>query len=102
MAARLRFSMRPAPPRRPAGCGGKARGLCVALSYLVSLNGECELAGHVAAVQRIQRSRQFMHFIDLADLGMDARSEEHTSELQHSQISYAVFCLKKKKKKEEQ
>src|SRR5881409_4520005 len=28
------------------------------------------------------------------------RSEEHTSELQsQSQISYAVFCLKKKKKK---
>src|SRR5213080_78987 len=28
------------------------------------------------------------------------RSEEHTSELQsHSGISYAVFCLKKKKKK---
>src|SRR2546430_7881243 len=26
------------------------------------------------------------------------RSEEHTSELSHSQISYAVFCLKKKKK----
>src|SRR2546430_11948083 len=24
------------------------------------------------------------------------RSEEHTSELHHSQISYAVFCLKKK------
>ena len=30
------------------------------------------------------------------------RSEEHTSELQsHSFISYAVFCLKKKKKKKE-
>src|SRR5210317_249784 len=29
------------------------------------------------------------------------RSEEHTSELQsHSEISYAVFCLKKKKKKQ--
>src|SRR5688572_16480639 len=27
------------------------------------------------------------------------RSEEHTSELSHSQISYAVFCLKKKKTK---
>src|SRR5210317_2282131 len=28
------------------------------------------------------------------------RSEEHTSELQsHSEISYAVFCLKKKKSK---
>src|SRR5438034_2365619 len=26
-----------------------------------------------------------------------ARSEEHTSELQHTVISYAVFCLKKKK-----
>src|SRR2546427_8398149 len=25
------------------------------------------------------------------------RSEEHTSESSHSQISYAVFCLKKKK-----
>ena len=31
-------------------------------------------------------------------LGEGARSEEHTSELQsHSFISYAVFCLKKKK-----
>src|SRR5690554_7770372 len=27
------------------------------------------------------------------------RSEEHTSELQHVRISYAVFCLKKKKQK---
>ena len=33
------------------------------------------------------------------DLTLDQRSEEHTSELQsHSFISYAVFCLKKKKK----
>src|SRR5210317_2677412 len=33
-------------------------------------------------------------------LGWGDRSEEHTSELQsHSEISYAVFCLKKKKKK---
>src|SRR2546427_9416410 len=30
---------------------------------------------------------------------IDSRSEEHTSELHHSQISYAVFCLKKKKKR---
>src|SRR6056300_1363836 len=30
------------------------------------------------------------------------RSEEHTSELQsHSEISYAVFCLKKKKRTED-
>src|SRR3546814_2193621 len=32
-------------------------------------------------------------------LGIEARSEEHTSELQSlMRISYAVFCLKKKKK----
>src|SRR5688572_32519184 len=28
---------------------------------------------------------------------MARRSEEHTSDSSHSQISYAVFCLKKKK-----
>src|SRR3546814_5006934 len=34
-------------------------------------------------------------------IGGAARSEEHTSELQSlMRISYAVFCLKKKKKKE--
>src|SRR3546814_7384339 len=34
------------------------------------------------------------------DGGVDARSEEHTSELQSlMRISYAVFCLKKKTKK---
>src|SRR3546814_2631651 len=33
-------------------------------------------------------------------LGLEARSEEHTSELQSlMRISYAVFCLKKKNKK---
>src|SRR3546814_3036583 len=34
-------------------------------------------------------------------VGLSARSEEHTSELQSlMHISYAVFCLKKKNKKE--
>src|SRR2546422_9757814 len=31
-----------------------------------------------------------------AQLGPKSRSEEHTSELSHGYISYAVFCLKKK------
>src|SRR5437868_10702487 len=31
-------------------------------------------------------------------VGASARSEEHTSELRHVSISYAVFCLKKKNK----
>src|SRR3546814_8726382 len=35
------------------------------------------------------------------DQAHDARSEEHTSELQSlMRISYAVFCLKKKKEKQ--
>src|SRR2546428_9381566 len=33
----------------------------------------------------------------VADFFLITRSEEHTSELSHDQISYAVFCLKKKK-----
>src|SRR5690625_5346836 len=33
-------------------------------------------------------------------LSQNLRSEEHTSELRHVAISYAVFCLKKKKKAE--
>src|SRR3546814_941895 len=39
----------------------------------------------------------------LAGHFVEARSEEHTSELQSlMRISYAVFCLKKKKKKKDQ
>ena len=34
-------------------------------------------------------------------IGDQLRSEEHTSELSHRCISYAVFCLKKKKKKKQ-
>nr|WP_073454731.1 hypothetical protein [Enterococcus faecium] len=37
---------------------------------------------------------------DLTKATFERRSEEHTSELQSRRyISYAVFCLKKKKKK---
>src|SRR3989339_215261 len=32
---------------------------------------------------------------EIARNGHERRSEEHTSELRHDQISYAVFCLKK-------
>src|SRR3546814_3109073 len=47
-------------------------------------------AGHAVA------DRQ--HLADLGDIRLVARSEEHTSELQSlMRISYAVFCLKKKK-----
>src|SRR5438874_3707171 len=43
------------------------------------------------AAERRDRERRGM-------LTKSGRSEEHTSELHHVEISYAVFCLKKKKK----
>src|SRR3546814_5272056 len=44
------------------------------------------------AIHELEGQRQQIEFMD--------RSEEHTSELQSlMRISYAVFCLKKKKKK---
>src|SRR3546814_4328353 len=51
----------------------------------------------------IARLRQFLTIRDRAEdarFQRDPRSEEHTSELQSlMRISYAVFCLKKKKHK---
>src|SRR3546814_2117087 len=83
---------------------------------------------HVVAVEQVHRhvdARRFLEIVEriLADIGVpivevelgflavgerlaallaarrEARSEEHTSELQSlMRISYAVFCLKKKRK----
>src|SRR3546814_10182159 len=52
----------------------------------------------VARVQRLDKARQ--HHVGARDVSPQQgdRSEEHTSELQSlMRISYAVFCLKKKK-----
>src|SRR5438874_5123875 len=35
-----------------------------------------------------------VHNVKLSDAKLMMRSEEHTSELSHVEISYAVFCLK--------
>ena len=40
-----------------------------------------------------------LHMMRSSEIYYTRRSEEHTSELSHTVISYAVFCLKKKKKK---
>src|SRR3546814_10830141 len=58
-------------------------------------------------IEFFERSRSFTQEFQLLNNDADklrwivgARSEEHTSELQSlMRISYAVFCLKKKKKK---
>src|SRR3546814_4516732 len=63
---------RPGEDMRPGGC---------------SRLGQCR-RGHVETPEGA-----FQHLVDIG------RSEEHTSELQSlMRISYAVFCLKKKKK----
>src|SRR3546814_7018114 len=60
------------------------RGGAHAALHLVEVDHLVDLGGHVLAG---------------ADVIADARSEEHTSELQSlMRISYAVFCLKTKKK----
>src|SRR3546814_2577523 len=49
-------------------------------------------------LNRPNRNRDVAFFNHLCGCGIMCRSEEHTSELQSlMRISYAVFCLKKKK-----
>src|SRR3546814_2313189 len=65
---------------------------------------------HAAAARSLSKKAPGRLFIGLGSgaytinrdwFGVEARSEEHTSELQSlMRISYAVFCLKKKKIKD--
>src|SRR5690606_40172732 len=55
-----------------------------------------ERIGKALGIERF--SPEWQRFHDLASVSR-GRSEEHTSELQSREISYAVFCLKKKRKK---
>src|SRR3712207_8300963 len=54
------------------------------------------LADHVL-LQEVVDLLGLRQLVELQVRGL-RRSEEHTSELQSRHISYAVFCLKKKKK----
>src|SRR3546814_10438728 len=67
--------------------------------------------GRAAVARRADRPKQIARYLRCAPPagargkpgqdGRSTRSEEHTSELQSlMRISYAVFCLKKKKKKQ--
>src|SRR3546814_2862514 len=59
------------------------------------LEGELALAGHPCPAIIFEADLRKAH---RADEAAHIRSEEHTSELQSlMRISYAVFCLKKKK-----
>src|SRR3546814_3398650 len=92
---------------RHAGPAGAADRIDVAAAQLDPAHGVVAGVGdveHVAlqadALRAIERG-QLHRPVDEA--GPAARSEEHTSELQSlMRISYAVFCLKKKNKREKQ
>src|SRR3546814_1831594 len=93
------------PPQRLPGAAGEEDGRGQARQqlaggdpgrYQCGRQGEMALAHAQIGVERAQDRQD-----DEADpLHRPPRSEEHTSELQSlMRISYAVFCLKKKKKK---
>src|SRR5690606_41956214 len=55
--------------------------------------------------EKVEKGIDFLNSINMRDVSdmvkcaltaLHERSEEHTSELRHVKISYAVFCLKKK------
>src|SRR3546814_4634068 len=76
---------------REARCSPSIRQACLALLVL---------SAHIPIRQAAEEQSHFRLFVpvSLTDKGPIARSEEHTSELQSlMRISYAVFCLKKKK-----
>src|SRR3546814_4886909 len=57
------------------------------------------ILGEIEAIERMRAINDGDAFPFKSLTGTDERSEEHTSELQSlMRISYAVFCLKKKKK----
>src|SRR3546814_7318231 len=73
----------------PGGAGKRSRGLY-------------EAGNFVRATWRARLPEHLGHFACELAAANAARSEEHTSELQSlMRISYAVFCLKKKKKKQQ-
>src|SRR5438094_7771602 len=57
--------------------------------------GEIEAA---RAARDFKRSDAIRAELNAAGIMVEIRSEEHTSNSSHRTISYAVFCLKKKKK----
>src|SRR3546814_9146018 len=83
----------PAPPFAQVGDGEGARLWPQAMGCAHPLHGR----GAGRDRQQYRRARHPIHRDRAQELAV--RSEEHTSELQSlMRISYAVFCLKKKKK----
>src|SRR3546814_6654944 len=95
-------------PRRAAGRQHMVGAAAIVAQRLGRPVAQEHRAGRLYAIEPCarlaQRQDQVLGGVAVADLErggqrVDLRSEEHTSELQSlMRISYAVFCLKKKKK----
>src|SRR3546814_17830337 len=72
--------------------------ILVGLKQFVARQVVEDFAQILSGVRLFRQSRAQHHLLGLAAHQRNARSEEHTSELQSlMRISYAVFCLNKKK-----
>src|SRR5258707_2643513 len=65
--------------------------------YTLSLHDALPISEYPKAQQRNDFCGRHSAAVELLCQPTAQRSEEHTSELQSANISYAVFCLKKKK-----
>src|SRR5476651_1339417 len=80
----------------PDACGLDRSRMCLARAELLR-----DAAGasrpRTTGLRRNRKCRAIRPFRCSKAACPPIRSEEHTSELRHANISYAVFCLKKKK-----
>src|SRR5699024_11237228 len=74
--------------------------LLAALLLIVSSLSDYYKVTHLASLFRTISLGMLGAFLTIFLGVMSVRSEEHTSDSSHVSISYAVFCLKKKKKDE--
>src|SRR3546814_5045344 len=77
------------------------RSTTFAIHQLVQCFDEIAIRARRLCACCIQRRHHELDLVERTEHERYGRSEEHTSELQSlMRISYAVFCLKKKKKKQ--
>src|SRR3546814_5136774 len=77
--------------------GRRRRGVVSAYSATYYID-QCWAAAFIGHVKNVDTGALIKHFARHMRSRPNARSEEHTSELQSlMRISYAVFCLKKKR-----
>src|SRR3546814_10469191 len=83
------------------GMSGQNRGMTrEALEIILRMWGPEETFEHRGKYWSVDKPATMFGFLKPHIKPLQQRSEEHTSELQSlMRISYAVFCLKKKKKK---